>query len=319
MPDENNGALSIESALSLLATPPQETSTEETPQTEAVEATEQDTAAEAVQESTEDAPVEEQASSDDSEEVAEADPQPIDPPSSWSKADKELFSSLPLEAQQAIAQREKARDNEIFRRQQEFAEQQKELSEKLAAMETERQKYLEKLVSDAPKPPSKELLDSDPVEYLKQQAAYTEALQEQEKAKAEYQQKTQEQYKAWITEEARKLSDPASPVHIPGYADKEKGAEIRKSLAKYATDLGVPAENLSRLSATEAHVLWKAQQWDKAQASAKEAKAKPIPKVSAPGTAKSKADVAADKRQEALRRLDKTGSLEDALALMRMN
>ena len=47
---------------------------------------------------------------------------PIEPPRSWTKEDKDLFTSLPRDTQQRIAERERSREGDFSRRQQEAAE-----------------------------------------------------------------------------------------------------------------------------------------------------------------------------------------------------
>jgi hypothetical protein len=47
---------------------------------------------------------------------------PIEPPRSWTKEDKELFTSLPRATQERIAERERSREGDFNRRQQEAAE-----------------------------------------------------------------------------------------------------------------------------------------------------------------------------------------------------
>jgi hypothetical protein len=72
---------------------------------------------------------------------ANAELAPIEPPKSWTKADKDLFASLPRETQERIAERERSREGDLGRRQQEAAEQRKALEADRAGMEQARQRY----------------------------------------------------------------------------------------------------------------------------------------------------------------------------------
>ena len=66
---------------------------------------------------------------------------PIEPPRSWTKADKELFTSLPRETQMRIAERERSREGDFLRRQAEAAEKLKGLTARQQAVDQARQEY----------------------------------------------------------------------------------------------------------------------------------------------------------------------------------
>src|SRR5258708_10316537 len=65
----------------------------------------------------------------------------IDPPRSWTKEDKDLFTSLPRDTQQRIAERERSREGDFSRRQQEAAEKSKALEAERSKAEQARQQY----------------------------------------------------------------------------------------------------------------------------------------------------------------------------------
>ena len=69
------------------------------------------------------------------------EPAPIEPPRSWTKEDKELFTSLPRETQEHIAERERSRESDFLRRQNEAADKLKGLTAKEQAVEQARQQY----------------------------------------------------------------------------------------------------------------------------------------------------------------------------------
>jgi hypothetical protein len=64
---------------------------------------------------------------------------PIEPPRSWTKEDKELFTSLPRATQERIAERERSREGDFNRRQQEAAEKSKALEAERSKAEQARQ------------------------------------------------------------------------------------------------------------------------------------------------------------------------------------
>src|SRR5262245_30730075 len=63
---------------------------------------------------------------------------PIEPPRSWTKEDKELFTSLPRETQERIAERERSRESDFLRRQNEAADKLKGLTAKEQAVDEAR-------------------------------------------------------------------------------------------------------------------------------------------------------------------------------------
>jgi hypothetical protein len=66
---------------------------------------------------------------------------PIEPPRSWTKAEKERFQSLPRETQEYLHTREQERDTAFRRSQNEIAEQRKAAKAEREAAEKVRQQY----------------------------------------------------------------------------------------------------------------------------------------------------------------------------------
>ena len=83
---------------------------------------------------------------DDADEDEPPETDAIEPPSSWSDADKEVFSSLPVEAQTAIAEREADREAHLSKTNREAAQALKDAEAKGAAFEQEQQRIAEQLV-----------------------------------------------------------------------------------------------------------------------------------------------------------------------------
>lgn len=74
------------------------------------------------------------------EQEAEAET-PIEPPSSWSRDEKQRFQSLPRETQEYLATRESERDKALNRSQQDAAEQRKAFDAERQKVEQARQQY----------------------------------------------------------------------------------------------------------------------------------------------------------------------------------
>lgn len=252
------------------------------------------------------------------DEVDEEDPeyQPIDPPTSWTAAEKEAFQSLPHEQQVVIANRERERTAEIRRTQNEIAEQKKFLEQEKAALEQEREQYLSAIPQ--PTPPDEQLLEEDPMEYLRQQRKYENDLQAHKEAQQEltktHQQRQEQarlQYDTWLKGEQEKLAEI-----LPEYMDAERGPKLKEQVATYALKNGYTKEQLAMAGASDVNLLYKAMQYDLGKQKAAKAKTAPVPKMQKPGTRQSKSELNAKARDEAVRKLEKTGSLEDALRLM---
>ena len=104
---------------------------------------------------------------------------------------------------------------------------------------------------------------------------------------------------------------------IPEFADPEQAPKVAAALMQYGKGQGYDDASLSAANASDLLILHKAMKWDHAQKAAAAAKAKPLPKVAAPGVARSQAQKAADNRNLALARLERTGSIEDAVSALR--
>ena len=81
----------------------------------------------------------------DPREEGEEGHQGIEPPSSWNKQDREVFSTLPPEAQAVIARREGERDIAFTRKSDEIAEHRKALESTFATVQQEREAYANNL------------------------------------------------------------------------------------------------------------------------------------------------------------------------------
>lgn len=259
-------------------------------------------------------------------EPAEADPQPeaIDPPHSWSKADKEYFQSLPPETQRVVAERERQRDSFLTQRAEALAAERKAIEAKTAEAEQARRDYLEKLQAFTPKlpdPPAPNLIDEDPIEYMRQRDAYERAQmqaqqvqQERERLARENQEREQTTYQQFVQEQVQALTEK-----VPEFRDPEKRTQFQKDVAEYAFATGYTPEQLKWASAQDIILLNKARLYDATLSASKAVpeKLKVIPKTAKPGQSMSKGEAEAMKRQEKLGKLAKTGSLTDAAAVFK--
>lgn len=316
--DAESGALSLDSAVELLRTPPEQAQPEEqASQPELAEEPNEEIPADAgaeVEETDEQQPLEEQDNG--TEEPASP---AVEPPAFYTKAEKEAFAALPPEQQQTIARLAREGERHTAKIQQEIAAERKAIAEREAAIEQERAQYQEALLANFPQPPDPALIDTNPVEYLRQDALYKQAVQNYQIAEHQRQQeaaKQQAEEQAQREQFEREQKQQLIEL-LPEIADPVEGPKIAQAIYSYGQELGYDTEALGEAMARDLVVLDKARRWDAAQAAAKAAKAKPLPKVAAPGNARTNAEQRADARKSVLARLERTGSIEDAVAALR--
>jgi hypothetical protein len=264
----------------------------------------------------------------------------IEPPRSWTKEDKELFASLPRATQERLAERERLRESDFLRRQNETAEKLKGLSAKEQAVEQARQHYeaaLPQLLATLQSQQAGEFADIKSmadVERLAREDWPRYLLWDlQQKKTAEVgQQLVAAQHRQVVEKLAQftdfaKREDDLFKEKVPDMADEAKAAELQKKALAVLGDLGFDEAELAQswngqrdLSLRDHRVqllIRDATLWREAQAKAKAAAQKPVPPVQRPGAATSRAGTDEARVQHLAQRLEQTGSLRDAAALVR--
>lgn len=170
-----------------------------------------------------------------------------------------------------------------------------------------------------PKPPAADLLDKDPLAYMKQRQKYDAAVAEYNgKVSALQQQRQQhEARERQRLAEYRAEQEQALLAAIPELADPQKADAVKRDLVKAGTQYGFAEHEVAGINdARQVQVLNDARKWRElqareAQARQKAQKARPVvkPGVKQPDSNRSK--LIAQRN-----RLKQTGSVEDALALM---
>ena len=172
-----------------------------------------------------------------------------------------------------------------------------------------------------PKPPSKELLDSDPIGYMQEKEAYETAMsehnvkvQQMQQLQAQKAQQSEAQKQAHKQEQMQILQQ-----RVPDFADPQKYEKAAQSMVKGGQEFyGVPQEALMQLTdAVEIEILYDAIRYRRLQANRKNVdqkakKAKPMVKAGA----KRVEDGQAATRSKAQQKLRKSGSIDDAISLM---
>ncbi len=248
-------------------------------------------------------------------ETQDADPAvqelpPIEPPRSWTKEDKELFTGLPRETQERLAERERSRETDFNRRQREAAEKLNGLSAKEQAVEQVRQHYENvilpqalamlqrqqasefadiKTMADVERLAVEDIVRFNQFQVHRMNLANTAAeLQQAQQRQADAQ---QQEFAEFAKREGEKFL-----TLVPEMADPDKAKALQTAAVETLKTAGFEEGELAPAWQGKAHVpfrdarvqliIHKAALWDQAQAKAKTVgnNAKPIPPVQRPGT-----------------------------------
>ena len=170
------------------------------------------------------------------------------------------------------------------------------------------------------------LRNDDPAEFSARQLEYSQRRAQIEQikngARAQYQQ-TQGQFQAEESERTRqRLTEESEKLFqkIPEWKDPEKAKTEKQMLAEYLIGSGMSQDEVANAVDHRLIVLArKAMLYDKGQNKAEVAKKKvmTIPKVMKPGAPKTPEQSKNIQKAQMKQRLQRSGSLEDALALLR--
>ena len=214
----------------------------------------------------------------------------------------------------------------INKRFQEDAEARKQIQQHAAALQQQQQQVMQLHQQaqngglQAPIPPTRELFESDPIGYMEEKLKYDEGkaqydqnmyqLQNVQKQRAQAQQAAHQTY---LQEQAQVLTQ-----HIPDIADPKKGEAIKNALVDTGVSYGFTPEEMQNVTdARYVRALNDARKYRELVAKRKSTqskgeKARPVVKAGA----KKRQDGNAVTRKKAQARLQKTGSIEDALSLI---
>tara|TARA_R110000803_G_scaffold29195_4_gene66857 strand:- start:1163 stop:2140 length:978 start_codon:yes stop_codon:yes gene_type:complete len=214
----------------------------------------------------------------------------------------------------------------INKRFQEVAQARKQVEQQAETLAQQRQQILQvhqQMQQGAihqPTPPSRELFDQDPIGYMEEKlkydedrATYDNSMQQMQAMQQQQQQAQQAHSHAYLQEQAEILKQ-----RIPELADPEKGAAWQSAVAKTGTDYGFSeAEMQNVMDSRQILVLndarkWRALQASKGKAQQKGQNARPVVRAGA----KKRQDGTGATRKKAQTRLQKTGSIDDAVNLI---
>jgi len=214
----------------------------------------------------------------------------------------------------------------INKRFQEAAEARKQIEQANAALAQQQQQLVQLYQQaqqgglQAPNPPSRELFESDPIGYMEEKLKYDEAkatydqnLYQMQQMQQRTAQQQQQAHQSYLQEQAEILKQ-----HIPEIADPEKGEKLKGDLMQVGMEYGFTAEEMAQVSdARYVRALNDARKYRALVAKRKDAqqkgeKARPVVRAGAKKTP----DGQAATRKKAQSRLQKTGSINDALGLI---
>jgi hypothetical protein len=277
--------------------------------------------------------------------VAEKLP-PIERPRSWSKDDEDDWKALPRARQEKIAAREQARELEIRRGQNDTAEKLKGLTARETAAEQARQQYEERAkgalkvlereqLRDFPDIKTmddvKNLLAADPLRYLQWDAHQKEMVVADQAVKEASSRQATEKSTNW--QKHVQAENELAIKAIPELGDKDKGAALQRRAAERLGELGFTANELNDLASGKEKISvydHRFQQLIKAALDLTDLQTKvnsakkaalvpaktPVPPVQRPGVTQPRG-VAESQRAQALdSKLNNSGSMKDALALL---
>jgi hypothetical protein len=242
----------------------------------------------------------------DTRSEAETELPSIEPPRSWTKADKELFTSLPRETQMRIAERERSREGDFLRRQAEAAEKLKGLTARQQAVDQARQEYeaaLPQLLLTLNDQQAAEFADiktlADAERVAREDWPRYMRWDLSQKKIAFAQQQMLEAQQRQVTEQLQRFAqfakrqDELFIERVPEFGDARKAAELQGAAVTVLKDLGFDEAELA--ASWQGHrdfslrdhrvqlLVRDATLWREAQQKAKAAVAKPVPPVQRPG------------------------------------
>ena len=195
-----------------------------------------------------------------------------------------------------------------------------QLNQALQQLNEQYQQYQQTGFKRPPQEPSRELFESDPIGYMDAKLRYDEDMKSYQAEQQQFQQQQQylarqqqEQMQQRMADEVEKLKQ-----RIPDLADPQRAAKFRDDLVQYGSQYGYSNEELGSITDSRAiEVLADAMKWRKSQAKRTQAErkvsnARPVTKPKA----RVKDNPKAKQARQAKSSLKKTGSVEDALALI---
>lgn len=263
----------------------------------------------------------------------------IDPPRSWTKEAKERWAALPRETQEYLAQREEERDRGLNRSQTELAEQRKAVQAERDAAVKAKSEYEGKLpalmqalhevnnhqFADIRSQADLDKLSvEDPFRWIQFQTHQQRMHAVQDELNKAQHQKATEDRTNWATHvqtESAKFEES-----VPA-AEKAALAKMRNEAPAFLQERGFTQNELNDLASGKSKLsiydhriqslIHDGMKLAEIQKAPIRAVPKTLPPVQKPGVAQQRGAAAAQSIQSLNQRLNESGSIDDALALLR--
>lgn len=298
---------------------------------------EETASSEPVEEAVEAEPVEAEApeeiddQADDEEPIEAADADEADEVEDADDGETELVYTVKVDGQEVDVTEQELingyqRQADYTRKSQALAEQRKANEAEIAQARQLRDQYAAALQQVeqifTPQDPGQEhwdrLYESDPLEYVRardqfrsQQEAFQKVIYERQQLSQQQQAEMAKQREAHLAEQRDEMMR-----RIPAWSDPDVFAKERDALKTWANDAGITDEEIAGITDARAvETLRKAWLYDQlvTDKAVKKKKAKPAPKVSRSGQPRGKVDGQVRRKQAAMKKLSKTGKLNDAV------
>ena len=279
---------------------------------------------------------EDEAYEPDTEPVEEGEDsghQGIEPPNSWSREEKEVFRSLPPEAQAVIARRESEQNKAFTQKTQEIAEHRKALESTIQTVAAERQTYAQNLrqLLAVAMPEAERFSQIDWVRLAQEQPAdYVRMTAERDVLRGRLgtiQQELQQveaqslQAQAHQFAQTRQVEQQRLVEAIPEYGDPVKGPQKIASVRNWLTSKGFSDQEIGQV--VDHRVLlvveeaMQADRMKQVRQQAQQKRTNAAATVQPPGASRARPDnQAAKRRADKMAALKQSGSEKDAIGYL---
>lgn len=259
-------------------------------------------------------------------EVREPDGDPeVDAPPWWKAEHRELFAKADPELQAVIREAEAGRERAVGRLKEEAAtarntaeaeaNNHRVAMQALAGWLPEAVQTFESRWSAMTEADWLAWSQEDPATYTQARAQFEAEQQHIKRAREAADNATKQDRMNALRAEAAKM-----PQLVPELVDPKEGPARRKALAEYIVGHGIPQDQIKDLSAAALQIALKAQKYDEGQARLAAARKRETPTPQKGNTGPSAAPQRTSHQrsiEQHSARLQKTGSINDAVALMR--
>ena len=166
-----------------------------------------------------------------------------------------------------------------------------------------------------------QLAGDNPLEYPKYRAQYDTLVHAHQVAMAQFQQKAGaiQQHKQVVAAQTVQQQRAKLLEMMPAWSDPAKYEQGAQEVRSYLQKMGVDEQAIAQITDARGVVLaYKAAQYDKlvAAKNQRDKQLKTVPPVTRPGASQGAEQISADKVQKARDRLKRSGSIDDAAALL---